>query len=382
MKAVVYKEPFSVAVEDVPEPRIEQPTDVLVKITTSCICGSDLHMYEGRTGAEPGIVFGHENMGVVEEVGSGVATVREGDRVVMPFNVACGFCKNCLAGRTGFCLTVNRGFAGGAYGYVAMGPYRGGQAEHLRVPFADFNCLQLPKGEENEDDFALLADIFPTGYHATELAQVSPGETVCVFGAGPVGLMAAYSAMLRGASRVFSVDRQPDRLRLAEQIGAIPIDYTAANAADQIKEQTGGEGADKGIDAVGYQATAPEGEEQPAIVLNTLVEAVRPTGALGVVGLYVPSDPGGPSETAKKGQLLFDTGRFFEKGLRMGTGQANVKAYNRQLRDMIITGRAKPSFVVSHRVPLAEAPDAYRRFDNREDGWTKVLLAPHMAKAA
>ncbi len=376
MKAVVYQEPFSVAVEDVPDPRLEQPTDVVIKVTTSAICGSDLHMYEGRTGAEPGIVFGHENMGVVQEAGSGVARVRKGDRVVLPFNVACGFCKNCLARRTGFCLTVNEGFAGGAYGYVSMGPYRGGQAEYLRVPFADFNCLQLPRGEEHEDDFALLADIFPTGYHATELAKVSPGETVCVFGAGPVGLMAAYSAMLRGASRVFVVDRQPDRLRLAEQIGATPIDYSRSDAAEQIKDRTEGEGTDKGIDAVGYQATAAEGEEQPAIVLNTLIEAVRPTGALGVVGLYVPADPGGPTEAAKNGQLLFNTGRFFEKGLRMGTGQANVKSYNRQLRDMIIAGRATPSFVVSQRLPLADAPDAYRRFDKREDGWTKVLLAP------
>ncbi|MEU5715878.1 glutathione-independent formaldehyde dehydrogenase [Streptomyces sp. NPDC020403] len=376
MKAVVYKEPFSVTVEDVEDPRIEAPTDVVIKVTTAAICGSDLHMYEGRTGAEPGIVFGHENMGIVQEVGPGVARVRKGDRVVLPFNVACGFCKNCLAGYTGFCLTVNAPFAGGAYGYVSMGPYRGGQAEYLRVPFADFNCLQLPPGEEHEDDFALLADIFPTGYHATELAKVSPGESVCVFGAGPVGLMAAYSSLIRGAAKVFVVDRQPDRLRLAEHIGATPIDFGQGDAAEQIKDLTGGEGTDKGIDAVGYQATAAEGEEQPALVLNSLVESVRPTGMLGVVGLYVPADPGGPTESAQKGELLFKVGRFFEKGLRMGTGQANVKAYNRQLRDMIIAGRATPSFLVSQRLPLAEAPDAYQRFDRREDGWTKVLLKP------
>ncbi|ARQ68536.1 glutathione-independent formaldehyde dehydrogenase [Streptomyces marincola] len=382
MRAVVYQEPYSVAVQDVSDPRIEDPTDVVVRVTTTAICGSDLHMYEGRTAAEPGIVFGHENMGVVEEAGPGVARVRPGDRVVMPFNVACGFCKNCQAGNTGFCLTVNDGFAGGAYGYVSMGPYRGGQAEYLRVPFADYNCLQLPKGEEHEDDFALLADIFPTGYHATELAGVSPGETVCVFGAGPVGLMAAYSAFLRGASRVFVVDRQPDRLALAERIGAVPVDYTAADAAEQIKDLTNGEGTDKGIDAVGYQATVREGEEQPALVLNTLVEAVRPTGTLGVVGLYVPGDPGGPSEAARRGELLFKMGRFFEKGQRMGTGQANVKAYNRHLRDLIIAGRAAPGFVVSHRLPLEDAPEAYDRFDKRTDGWTKVLLKPAMTKAA
>ncbi|MCK1816429.1 glutathione-independent formaldehyde dehydrogenase [Streptomyces sp. XM4011] len=379
MKAVVYQEPFSVAVQDVDDARIQAPNDAIVRVTTAAICGSDLHMYEGRTGAEPGIVFGHENMGIVEEVGSGVTTVKKGDRVVMPFNVACGFCKNCLAGKTGFCLTVNKGFAGGAYGYVSMGPYMGGQAEYLRVPFADFNCLQLPMGEEHEDDFALLADIFPTGYHATEMAEVSPGESVCVFGAGPVGLMAAYSALLRGAATVFVVDRQPDRLRLAERIGAIPIDYSQGDPAEQIKDRTGGEGTDKGIDAVGYQATVREGEEQPAMVLNTLVESVRPTGILGVVGLYVPSDPGGPSESARHGELLFTMGRFFEKGLRMGTGQANVKAYNRQLRDMIVAGRATPSFLVSHRLPLREAPEAYQHFDQRDDGWTKVLLKPAMA---
>lgn len=381
MKAVVYQEPYSVAVQEVEDARIEHPGDVVIKVTTTAICGSDLHMYEGRTGAESGIVFGHENMGIVEETGSGVVSLRKGDRVVLPFNVACGFCANCLGGKTGFCLTVNPGFAGGAYGYVSMGPYRGGQAEYLRVPFADFNCLKLPPGREHEDDFALLADIFPTGYHATELAQVGPGDTVSVFGAGPVGLMAAYSAMLRGAARVFVVDRQPDRLRLAEEIGATAIDFGRADAAEQIKEHTEGAGTDKGIDAVGYQATVSEGEEQPAVVLNTLVEAVRPTGLLGVAGLYVTEDPGGPSEAARHGELLFRMGRFFEKGLRMGTGQANVKAYNRQLRDLIIAGRAEPSFVVSHRLPLEQAPEAYDRFDKRENGWTKVLLKPELSAA-
>ncbi|AWL41908.1 MULTISPECIES: glutathione-independent formaldehyde dehydrogenase [Streptomyces] len=376
MKAVVYKEPFKVAVEQVEDPRIQDPTDVLVRVTSTAICGSDLHMYEGRTAAEAGIVFGHENMGIVEEVGQGVASVKPGDRVSMPFNVACGFCRNCLAGRTAFCLTVNPGFAGGAYGYVSMGPYGGGQAEYLRVPFADFNCLQLPPGTDHEDDFAMLADIFPTGYHAAELAQVSPGETVVVSGAGPVGLMAAYSSLLRGASKVFVIDKVPSRLALAEQIGAIPVDYSKVDAVEQIIEQTRGAGVDKGIDAVGYQATVQEGEEQPAIVLNSLVKAVRATGMLGVVGLYVPSDPGAPNEDAAHGRLLFNLGEFWEKGLRMATGQANVKAYNQQLRDLIIAGRAKPSFVVSKRLPLEDAPDAYQRFDKREDGYSKVVLKP------
>ena len=378
MRAVVYQKPFEVAVEEVPDPRIEHPDDVIVRITSACICGSDLHMYEGRTAAEPGIVFGHENLGIIEEAGSGVTSLEPGDRVVMPFNVACGFCKNCLAGFTGFCLTVNpSGFAGGAYGYVAMGPYPGGQAEYLRVPFADFNCLPLPAGTEYESDYALLADIFPTGYHGCELAGVSPGETVTVYGAGPVGLMAAYSALLRGASRVFVVDRVPERLAKAREIGAIAIDFSKGDPVRQIKDQTGGEGTDKGVDAVGYQASAQGGDrEEPATVLNQLVQTVRPTGALGVPGLYVPSDPGGVDEHARHGLLLVAIGELFEKGLRVGTGQANVKRYNRQLRDMITDGRATPSFVVSHVLPLEDAPGAYRKFDRRVDGCTKVILKP------
>ncbi|MFE2103309.1 MULTISPECIES: glutathione-independent formaldehyde dehydrogenase [unclassified Streptomyces] len=377
MKAVVYKGPFEVAVEEVQKPRLQHPNEVIVRVTSTAICGSDLHMYEGRTAAEPGIVFGHENMGIIEEIGDGVTSLKKGDRVVMPFNVACGFCKNCVADYTGFCLTVNPGFAGGAYGYVAMGPWTGGQAEYLRVPYADFNCLKLPEGTEHETDFILLADIFPTGYHGNELAQVSPGESVVVYGGGPVGLMAAYSAMIRGASRVFVVDRVLERLQKAEEIGAIPINFAEGNPVEQIKEQTNGEGTDKGIDAVGYQAMARgENREEPAAVLNSIIETVRPTGALGIPGLYVPADPGGPDEQAKHGRLMVSIGKLFEKGLRMGTGQCNVKRYNRQLRDLIISGRARPSFVVSHELPLADAPTAYDKFDKRIEGYTKVVLHP------
>ena len=383
MRAVVYKKPFEVAIENVPDPKILHPNDVIVKITSSCICGSDLHMYEGQTAAEPGIVFGHENMGIIQEVGAAVKERKVGDRVVMPFNVACGFCKNCQRGFTGFCTTVNPGFAGGAYGYVAMGPWVGGQAEYMQVPFADFNCLLLPAGTENEADYALLSDIFPTGYHGAELAGVSPGENVAVFGAGPVGLMAAYSCLIRGAAEVYSVDHVKERLQKAEGIGAIPINYDEADPVQQIKDRRGGTGVDKGIDAVGYQATSAgsaaaggEQDEVPNIVLNQLIEAVNPTGALGIPGLYVPSDPGGVDENAKRGALSINFGRLFEKGLSLGTGQCNVKRYNAYLRDLISAGRAKPSFVVSHEVPMEEAADAYRKFDRREDGYTKVILQP------
>ena len=383
MKAVVYKGPFEVAVENVPDPEIKHPNDVIVKITSSCICGSDLHMYEGRTAAQPGIVFGHENMGIVQEAGPAVRTLKRGDRVVMPFNVACGFCKNCQRGFTGFCNTVNPGFAGGAYGYVAMGPWVGGQAEYLQVPFADFNCLPLPAGTQWESDFAMLADIFPTGYHGAELADVSPGESVAVFGAGPVGLMAAYSCMIRGAAEVYVIDHVKERLDKAAEIGGIPIDFDKDDPVQQIKELRGGQGVDKGIDAVGYQAANPgssaaggEQDEAPNIVLNQVIDVVNPTGALGIPGLYVPTDPGGVDEGSKRGALSINFGRLFEKGLRLGTGQCNVKSYNAYLRDMIISGRAAPSFVVSHTVSLDEAPDAYKKFDQRIDGYTKVILNP------
>ena len=383
MKAVVYKGPFEVAVENVPDPEIKHPNDVIVKITSSCICGSDLHMYEGRTAAQAGIVFGHENMGLIQEVGPAVRTLKEGDRVVMPFNVACGFCKNCQRGFTGFCNTVNPGFAGGAYGYVAMGPWVGGQAEYLQVPFADFNCLPLPTGTEWESDFAMLADIFPTGYHGAELADVSPGESVAVFGAGPVGLMAAYSCMIRGAAEVYVIDHVKERLDKAAEIGGIPIDFDKGDPVQQIKDLRYGQGVDKGIDAVGYQAAnagssaaGGEQDEAPNIVLNQIIDVVNPTGALGIPGLYVPTDPGGVDEGSKRGALSINFGRLFEKGLRLGTGQCNVKKYNAYLRDMIISGRATPSFVVSHSVSLDEAPDAYKKFDQRVDGYTKVILKP------
>ena len=383
MRAVVYKGPFEVAVENVPDPEIKHPNDVIVKITSSCICGSDLHMYEGRTAAQPGIVFGHENLGIIQETGPAVRTLKQGDRVVMPFNVACGFCKNCQRGFTGFCNTVNPGFAGGAYGYVAMGPWVGGQAEYLQVPFADFNCLPLPAGTQWESDFAMLADIFPTGYHGAELADVSPGESVAVFGAGPVGLMAAYSCMIRGAAEVYVIDHVIERLQKAEEIGAIPIDFDNGDPGAQIKDRRGGQGVDKGIDAVGYQAVTAgssavggEQDEAPNIVLNQVIDVVNPTGALGIPGLYVPTDPGGVDENSKRGALSINFGRLFEKGLRLGTGQCNVKSYNSYLRDMIISGRAAPSFVVSHTVSLDEAPDAYRKFDQRIDGYTKVILNP------
>jgi glutathione-independent formaldehyde dehydrogenase len=265
MKAVVYKGPFSVAVEEVPPPRIEAANDAIVRITTTNICRSDLHMYEGRTNVEEGKVLGHENMGIVEETGPGVNWIKAGDRVSVPFNIACGTCRNCVAGWTSFCLRTNptEGVDGAAYGYAQMGPYQGGQAEYLRVPFADFNLLPLPPGGEFERDFTMLSDIFPTGYHGAALAGVVPGDTVAVFGAGPVGLLAAHSSYLRGAARVFVADMHRDRLALAGRFGATPISIADGDPAEQILDATAGIGADRGIEAVGYQAHDPAGDEGP-----------------------------------------------------------------------------------------------------------------------
>ncbi|KAH7383084.1 glutathione-independent formaldehyde dehydrogenase-like protein [Cadophora sp. MPI-SDFR-AT-0126] len=377
MKAVVYQEPFKVTVEERPLPKLEHPDDALVKVTTAAICGSDLHMYQGRTAAKGGLCFGHENMGVIIEAGSGVSLLKKGDRVVMPFNVADGRCRNCEEGRTAFCTGVNPGFAGGAYGYVAMGPYQGGQAQYIRVPYADFNCLPLPAGTDHEADFILLADIFPTGWHGVVLSGFKPGESIAVFGAGPVGLMAAYSAVLRGASKVYVIDAVKERLAAAEKIGCVAVDFSKVDAVEEIIKLNGGM-VDRSVDAVGYQASAKDGKkEAPSIVLENCIKVTRPTGGIGVPGLYVPSDPGAPDENSGQGMLLISFGKLFEKGLTIGTGQCNVKAYNRYLRDMIISGRAKPSFVVSHEIGIDDAPGAYTKFDRREDGYTKVLIHPN-----
>jgi glutathione-independent formaldehyde dehydrogenase len=377
MQALVYNGPRNVSIKNVPDSKIERPTDVLVKITTTNICGSDLHMYEGRTDMESGRVLGHENLGKVIEIGEAIDRVKVGDWVCLPFNIACGFCKNCERGLTGFCLTTNPGNAGAAYGFAGMGPYSGGQAEYLRVPYGDFNCLVLPPdAEEKQNDYVMLSDIFPTGFHATELAGVRPGDSVVIYGAGPVGLMAAYSANLKGASKIMVVDRHPDRLKLVEKIGAIAIDDSSHSAVDQVLAETGGEGVDRGCECVGYQCHDHKGHEVPNLTMNDLVRSVRPTGSIGVVGVFVPEDPGAKDKLAKKGQIAFDFGLFWFKGQRLATGQANVKAYNRQLCDLIHTGHATPSFIISHKLPLASAPDAYEHFDARDAGWTKVVLKP------
>jgi glutathione-independent formaldehyde dehydrogenase len=395
MRAVVYKGKCQVAVEEVEDPRLEAPTDAIVRITSTAICGSDLHMYEGRTAAEPGLVMGHENMGVIEEVGPAVQNVKRGDRVVMPFNIGCGVCFNCVRGWVPGCTTMNPESPGAGYGYVGLGPYRGGQAELLRVPVADFNCLKLPgtADDELEDDYLLLSDIFPTGFHAADLASVGPGDSVAVFGAGPVGLLAAHSAVLRGASQVFVVDFVPGRLKKAEEFGGIPINLRDGDPVEQIMQRRRSDprlsgawrpGEEKlagvmcGLDAVGYQARDRQdlSREKPTQVLEDLIKVTNATGKLGVVGVYLPQDPGATDPHAQQGVFEMPLGQIFNKGLTIGTGQCPVKRYNAYLRDEISAGRAKPSKIVSHHLPLAEAAEAYRRFDARDGEYTKIVLKP------
>lgn len=395
MQAVVWKGPNKVAVENVDDARIESPTDVLVRITTAGICGSDLHMYEGRTAAKPGMVMGHENMGVITEIGSAVQQLKKGDRVVLPFNISCGNCFNCSRGFTSACLVANPEGVSAGYGYVGMGPYKGGQAEFLRVPFGEVNCLKIPgkPGDALEDDFLLLSDVFPTGFHAAVLAKVEAGSTVAIFGAGPVGLLAAHSALIMGAAEVYVVDAVPDRLEKAQKIGAIPIDFRKGSPAQQIKDlrlanplirgamRKGEEkmaGVMCGIDAVGYQSKDFEdpGKELSTSVTSELCEVINPTGALGIIGVFLPQDPGGKDKSARQGEYVIPWGKLWEKAITIGMGQTPVRKYNLALRDLIIAGRAKPSFIVSKRIGLAEAPDAYQRFDKREPGYTKVLIKP------
>jgi glutathione-independent formaldehyde dehydrogenase len=379
MKAVVYHGPRNVSVDDVPDARVEKPTDALVRITSTNICGSDLHMYEGRTDFEQGRIFGHENVGEVIEVGDAVEKIQVGDMISAPFNVSCGHCENCEHGLTNYCLVANPDpkIAGAAYGFADMGPWPGGQAELLRVPWADFDALRLPEdARERQDDYVMLSDIFPTGWHAVEMSGMLPGETIVIYGGGPVGQMAALSAVTKGAAKVMVVDRHPDRLRLAEQIGAMTIDDSQVNPVEAVMEETKGLGADRGCECVGYQAHDPQGHENNSLTLNDLVESVRFTGGIGTVGVYVPQDPGAPDDLSRQGKSRFEFGNFWFKGQHMGTGQCPVKRYNRHLRNLIAQDKVKPSWIVSHNLPLEQAPEAYKHFDAREQGWTKVVLHP------
>lgn len=393
MKAIVVRGERELAVQSVPDAAIEEPSDVLLRITSSGICGTDLHIYEGRMGDATGMVIGHEPLGIVEEVGAEVISIRAGDRVVVPTHICCGFCAECVAGHSGLCLTNNPGSAGAAYGYPGMGGYRGCQAEYVRIPRADANCLKLP-GEafdEHEQDFVLLADAFPTGFHATELAHVRPGDTVAIFGAGTVGLMAGLSARLRGAGEIYVIDYVPERLQKAEDLGFEPIDFTATDPVQEIRDRLRatrsgrayrGEEADLGvtcgIDAIGFQARsrADTSCEDRRWVIDALAALVKPGGAIAIIGVFLDHDHGLDGGSEARGVIPVPWGTLFKKGISVGLGRDHDLRYNRRLRDLIVAGQATPSAVVSHRLPLDAGPDAFRLFDERRDGYLKVVLEP------
>lgn len=393
MEAVVLNKPRAISIEEIPEPALQVPTDVLLRLTSTAICGSDLHIYEGRLGSGERMVIGHEPLGFVERVGNAVANVRVGDRVTVPTHICCGFCPNCVHGYWSQCLTTNPGKAGAAYGYPGMGGYTGAQTELLRVPFGDANCLRLPgePGDSWEHDFVLLADALPTAFHATELTRVHLGDIVVIYGAGAIGLLTAMCALMRGADQVFVVDAVPERLDKAGELGAQPIDMREGNAADRILEQiarerTGiawrGEEANLGatvcIDAIGFQARDPHdySVEKPTTVIEDLCRLVAPKGRLGIIGVFLDSDPRAQDETAQHGEYFIPWGTLFKKGVTIGMGRDDDKRYNDRLRDAIVRGRIKPSAIVSHRLPLRDAANAFAKFDARSDGYIKIVLEP------
>jgi glutathione-independent formaldehyde dehydrogenase len=391
MKAVVYEDTRRVGVESVDDAVLEEPTDVVVRLSSSAICGTDLHMYDGRTGAEPGLVVGHEPLGIVERAGDGVTLVRQGDRVVIPTHLYCGLCFNCIRGYTAACMRVRPGGFGAAYGYAGMGHYRGAQAQLLRVPFADANCVKVPgePGDEREDDFVLLADAFVTGWHATDLAQVQPGSTVAVFGAGTVGLLAAYSALLRGAGEVYVVDHIPERLDKAGELGATPVNFEDGDPVEQIRElrrrrglpigEEQMDGVQRGIDAVGFQARDREdpSRENPTQVISDLARLVNPTGGVAIAGVYAEKDLHPAPEGSADGHLRVPWATFFNKGVSIGFGRTNDRRYTTRLRDLVVAGRARPGRIVTNHGTLDDAPALYESFDRRADGVVKAILQPN-----
>ncbi|MCG5469451.1 glutathione-dependent formaldehyde dehydrogenase [Micromonospora sp. LAH09] len=388
MKATAWMGTDSVKVIDVPDPKIMNARDAIVRITTTAICGSDLHLYHGYIPAmRKGDILGHEFMGEVVEVGPQVRNLKPGDRVVVPFPIACGHCSSCQRGLYSVCenSNPNAGIAekimghspAGIYGYShLLGGYAGGQAEYARVPFADIGPLKVPD-EVSDDQAVMLADVFPTGYMGAEMCDIKPGQVIAVWGAGPVGLFAAASARLLGAERVIVIDRFPYRLRLAEEhIGAETINYEQADVLDTLNEMTAGRGPDACIDAVGLEGhhgnaamyaydrakQVARVETERPFALRQAILACRSGGVVSVVGAY-----GGFVDK-------FPMGAFMNRSLIMRTGQCHVQRYTRPLLERIQRGEIDPSFIVSHRMPLRDAPKGYKIFQKKQDDCTKVLL--------
>ncbi|MGX5715136.1 formaldehyde dehydrogenase, glutathione-independent [Arthrobacter sp. MAHUQ-56] len=395
-KAVAYKEAGKVEVIDIDYPTFElkdgpgvNPANVgravnhgvILKTVATNICGSDQHMVRGRTTAPPNLVLGHEITGEVVEVGRDVEFIKVGDLCSVPFNIACGRCRNCKERKTGICLNVNPDRPGSAYGYVDMGGWVGGQANYVLVPYADWNLLKFPdkdRAMEKIMDLAMLSDIFPTGFHGAVTAGVGVGSTVYVAGAGPVGLAAATSAHLLGAAVVIVGDLNEDRLARARSFGCETVDLTKGDPKDQIEQILGVPEVDCGVDAVGFEARGhgKGAQEAPATVLNDLMDITAAGGALGIPGLYVTGDPGGIDEAAKKGSLSLSLGTGWAKSLSFTTGQCPVMKYNRQLMMAILNDRVNIAKNVNAKaITLEEAPQGYAEFD--AGAATKYVLNPN-----
>ena len=398
-KGVVYAGQGKVEVKDIGYPELTLPPGVpgrnrkcehgvILKLVATNICGSDQHMVRGRTTAPVGQTLGHEITGEIIEAGSDVEFLAVGDLVSAPFNIACGRCRNCKEGRTGICLNVNAARPGAAYGYVDMGGWKGGQAQYVMVPYADFNLLKFPDKDQamaKIKDLTMLSDIFPTGYHGAYTAGVGTGSTVYVAGAGPVGLACAASCQLLGAAVVIVGDMNKERLAQARSFGCATIDL-AKDAAlpDMIEQILKVPEVDAAVDCVGFEARghgASSGEEQPATVLNAAMTVTRAGGAIGIPGLYVTEDPGAFDESAQTGNLGMRLGLGWAKSLSFATGQCPVMRYHRQLMMAILHDKVQIAKAVNATViTLDEAPQGYADFD--KGAAKKFVLDPHGLIAA
>jgi threonine dehydrogenase-like Zn-dependent dehydrogenase len=390
MKAVCWHGKEDVRVDEVPDPRILNPRDAIVKVSLAAICGSDLHLYDGYVPTmQEGDILGHEFMGEVVETGSGIKNLRPGDRVVVPFPISCGNCWYCQQGLWALCDNSNPnswmvekmyGDTGaGIYGYSHLyGGYSGGQAQYVRIPYADVGPVKIPEGVPDEK-VLFLGDIFPTGYMAAENCGIHPGDTVAVWGCGPVGLLAMKSAWMLGAHRVIGIDRFPERLRLArEGAGADVLNPDETDVPAALHEMTGGRGPDACIEAVGMEAegTGIENaydkvkqalrlETDRGAALRQAIHSCRKGGTVSIPGVYAGF------------MDKFPIGAVFGKGLTIRTGQTHVQKYLRPLLEKIEAGEIDPSFIITHRIGIDEAPEAYRKFRDKEGRYVKVVMRPH-----
>ncbi|GAB3756874.1 zinc-dependent alcohol dehydrogenase [Spirosoma pomorum] len=385
MKAAVFHKIGDIRVENTADPRVEEPRDALIRVTSTAICGSDLHIYDGFIPQLQNEVLGHEFMGIVEDVGSGVTNLKKGDRVVVPFTIACGKCFFCDHNLQMHCQNSNPDHygpdgglltekGGGLFGYTDLyGGYNGGQAEYVRVPYADYGLRHVPEGLTDEQ-VLFLTDIFPTGWSSIEWGELRGGETVAIFGSGPVGLMAQKSAWLQGAGRVIAIDPLSYRLERAKRVNKVEtLNPNEVDVVEAIRQMTQGRGADVCVDAVGMEADRSLLEKAKAAlnlekgtpkVLELCMQAVRRGGIVSVVGVY-----GTPFDN-------FPVGRLFDKGITVRFGQSQVHKNIDHLLDLVVQGKVVLDDIISHTLPLSEAARAYDMFKNKEDDCTKVVLKP------